>query len=311
MSFSSSGFQTLLGRDLRDLERAGLARMLADGLRWGEGPVWLVPSGRWIFSDIPNDRMFAWSEDEGISLFRYPSHFANGNALALDGSLLSCEHGERRISRTAPDGTYSVVCDSFEGRRLNSPNDLVAHSDGSIWFSDPTYGIISDVEGHRADPEQPASRVYRIGGGGDRVSAEIDGLKMPNGLCFSPDGGTLYVADSGADMGPEIDFDPDGPRDVYAYPVGPDGRVAGPARPFAHVSEGVPDGMRCDDRGCLWVATGAGAECFAPDGERLGLISTSETLANLAFGGSDGSEMMLTLASRVYLLTLPHQGTSA
>lgn len=311
MSGSSSRFQAFLGRDIRDLERAGIARLLADGLRWGEGPVWLAPSHRWIFSDIPNDRMFAWNEGEGISLFRHPSQFANGNALALDGSLITCEHGARRISRTASDGAYTVLSDSHEGRRLNSPNDLVAHSDGSIWFSDPTYGIISDVEGYRADPEQAANCVYRIDGESGRVSAEIDGLKMPNGLCFSPDGQTLYVADSGADMGPEIEFDPDGPRDVYAYAIGPDGHVAAPGRHFARACEGVPDGMRCDDRGCLWVATGVGAECFAPGGERIGLMSTPETLANLAFGGIDGNEMMLTLASRVYLLSLSPEGGAA
>lgn len=308
MSISSSRFQGLLGRDLRDLERAGIARLLAEGLRWGEGPAWHAPSCRWIFSDIPNDRMFAWSESQGITLFRHPSRFANGNTLAPDGSLLTCEHGTRRISRTAPDGTYSIVCDSHDGKKLNSPNDLVVHKDGSIWFSDPTYGIISDVEGHRADSEQVANGVYRIAAGSGEVSAEIMDLKMPNGLCFSPDGRMLYIADSGADMGPEIDFDEDGPRDIFAFAIGADGRIAGPGRLLARASKGVPDGMRCDDLGHLWVATGAGAECFTPDGERIGAISTPETLANLAFGGSDGNEMLFTLASRVYLISLPQGG---
>jgi gluconolactonase len=305
MSIDHDRFRRLLGHDLDSLTQAGIARPVAKDLAWGEGPVWFAAAAAWIFSDIPNNRMLAWSERDGLTVFRSPSEFANGNTLAADGAVLTCEHGTRRISRTAPDGAYRVVCDAYAGKRLNSPNDLVEHRDGSIWFSDPTYGIVSDVEGYRADSEQGANRVYRCDPATGVATAQVDSLKMPNGLCFTPDGRTLYVADSGADMGPDIAFDPQGPREVQAFAIGPDGNVAGPGRFFARATRGVPDGLRCDAQGYLWMATGLGAECFDADGRRVGAVATPETLANLAFGGPDGDQMLLALANSAYLLTVP------
>jgi len=178
---------------------------------------------------------------------------------------------------------------------------VVQHRDGSIWFTDPTYGILSDVEGYRAPSEQPANRVYRLDASSGALTAEVSALQMPNGLCFSPDGSTLYVADSGADRGPEVPLNEQGPREVYSFPMSPQGRVAGAGSVFARASRGVPDGIRCDEDSYLWVATGLGLECFSPHGARIGAIPTPETLANLAFG--DGS-VLLVLATRAYLLEL-------
>ena len=298
-------YRTLLGSSLDDLLARGVARCVATQLKCGEGPVYFRALRRWVFSDIPNNRMLSWSPEHGLAVFRRPSGFANGNTLSRAGALLTCEHGGRRITRTAPDDSYRVLCNEFAGRRLNSPNDLIEHPDSSIWFSDPTYGIASDIEGYRARSEQGANRVYRLDVSTGVVTAEVETLRMPNGLCLSADARTLYVADSGADMGPEVPFEENGPRDVYAFALSSDGHVTGAERWFARASKGVPDGIRCDEEGYLWVATGLGLECFDRNGTRIGAISTPETLTNLSFGGADSASLMLTLVSSAYVLTLP------
>lgn len=299
----SSLYRSMLDRSLRELTAQGIARCIAQHLRWGEGPAYFAACGVWVFSDIPNDRLLSWSGQQGLSTFRAPSNFANGNTISAAGDLLTCEHGSRRVTRTTADGRYDVLCTEFAGRRLNSPNDLVEHADGSLWFSDPTYGILSDVEGHRAPSEQSANRVYRLDPATGGLTPEVISLAMPNGLCFSPDGRTLYVADSGADMGPEVPFNEEGPREVYAFAIADDGHVTGDGRAFARASRGVPDGIRCDEEGYLWVSTGLGLECFDSRGVRLGAIETPATLANLSFGGTDGMSLMLTLATSAYLLS--------
>jgi len=298
----SRAYRSMLGRSLAELTGLGVARCIAKDLRWGEGPAYFAAQGLWLFSDIPNNRMLSWSREQGLATFRSPANFANGNTISATGDLLTCEHGGRRVTRTTIAGAYEVLCTQFEGRRLNSPNDLVEHSDGSVWFSDPTYGILSDVEGYRAPSEQLANRVYRLDPGSGRLTAEVTSLRMPNGLAFSPDGGTLYVADSGADMGPEVPFDETGPREVYAFPIAK-GRVSGRGRVFARVLRGVPDGIRCDEDGFLWVASGLGLECFDPAGARVGVLQTHETLANLSFGGADGMSLLLMLATSAYLVS--------
>lgn len=298
-------YRALLGSSLDDLVARGVAQCVATQLKCGEGPVYFRALRRWVFSDIPNNAMLSWSPEHGLAVFRRPSGFANGNTLSREGALLTCEHGGRRITRTAADDGYRVLCGEFAGKRLNSPNDLIEHPDSSIWFSDPTYGIASDIEGYRARSEQAANRVYRLDVSTGVVTAEVETLRMPNGLCLSPDARTLYVADSGADMGPEVPFDEDGPRDVYSFALSCDGRVTGAGRWFARASKGVPDGIRCDEEGYLWVATGLGVECFDRGGRRIGAISTPETLTNLSFGGENGTALMLTLVSSAYILTLP------
>jgi len=304
MSHCSERYRALLGSTLDELAAAGRAECIASDLRWGEGPAYFAARGLWVFSDIPNNRMLSWNRQRGLQLFRSPSNFSNGNSIAADGALLTCEHGTRRVVRTAADGSSRVLCSEFAGKPLNSPNDVVEHPDSSIWFSDPTYGILSDVEGYRAPSEQAANRVYRLDSVTGELSAQVSTLRMPNGLCFSPDARMLYVADSGADMGPESSFDENGPREVHAFDLSKEGRVISAGRIFARASKGVPDGIRCDEEGYLWIATGLGVECFSPAGERIGAIETPETVANLCFGGADGASLLLTLATSAYILPL-------
>lgn len=292
----------LVGSSLSELAREGRAVKVANDLRWGEGPAYIKHLDQWVFSDIPNDRVLSYSEDRGLAVHRAPANFANGHYPAIDGSLLVCEHLTRSVVRIDTDGLRTVLCSRFEARRLNSPNDLVEAADGAIWFSDPTYGILTDLEGKRADAEQAMNRVYRFDPVTGELSAEVEDLSMPNGLCFSPDGQTLYVADSGAEMGPEIGFDPDGPRDVFRFDVGRNGRLVGAKVHFCRIEHGVPDGMRCSPDGHLWVATGAGIECFAAGGDFLGRIATGGTASNLAFGGRNGDKAMVTTEKAAWLI---------
>lgn len=294
---------SLLGSHIEDLVDNGRALLVASDLSWGEGPAYLAAKDLWIFSDIPNNRVLSYSSDNGLAIFRSPSNFANGHFPTRAGGFLACEHLTRRVTMTDSSDNTAIVCDHFEGRRLNSPNDVVEDSKGAIWFTDPTYGILTDNEGKRANPEQSKNRVYRV----DPVfgvTGEIDCLSMPNGLTFSPDGRTLYVADSGAELGPEIGFEPTGPRDVYAFSIGSNGRVAGSPKHFCTVRTGVPDGMRCDRDGNLWIATGEGLLCHAFDGSSLGSIATSRTASNLAFGGARFNEVFVTTETSAYLLRL-------
>lgn len=303
MSERAARFRAMLGRSLNDLVAAGRAECIATGLRWGEGPAYVAAWGVWVLSDIPNNRILSWSREQGLVTFRSPSNFANGNSVSADGALLTCEHGTRSVVRTEKNGRCRVLCSEFDGRRLNSPNDLVEHPDGSVWFSDPMYGILSDVEGYRAPSEQSANRIYRWDPRTGELSSQVAALRQPNGLCFSPDYRTLYVADSGADMGPEVPFDENGPREVYAFTL-LDDRVASGGRVFARATNGVPDGIRCDDEGYLWVATGLGLECFDPQGRRVGVIETPETASNLCFGGAHGTALLIALASSAYIVSI-------
>jgi gluconolactonase len=293
--------RSYLGRSLEHLIGAGVALVLARDLRCGEGPAWLSDEACWIFSDIPNNRILQWSQGSGLSVYRDPSNFANGNFVCANGDLLTCEHESRRVVRTARGGSPATVCDRYQGHRLNSPNDLVEASDGSVWFSDPSYGILSDIEGRKALPEQDRRRVYRVDANTAQVSSEIDSLDMPNGLTFSPDERLLYVADSGADQGPEVPFNARGPRDVYAFAI-EGGRVRGPGRRVRRVAAGVPDGMRCDAAGHLWIGTGGGIECTSASGDLLGSIPTDEPVTNLCFGGEGGGALLVTLVSKAVLI---------
>lgn len=295
-------FRAFIGQDIGALARSGRAQQVAGDLRWGEGPCWLANQGVWVFSDIPNDRVLAYGGGSGTSVFRQPSNFSNGHFACADGQLLACEHLSRAVTITDAAGQRTVLCDEYQDKRLSSPNDVVEAFDGSIWFSDPTYGILSDVEGRRAECEQPSNRVYRLDRSSRLLTGEIDDLSMPNGLCFSPDGRFLYVADSGAEMGPELGFDASGPRDVYRYAIGIDGRVASKAEHVCRIEDGVPDGMRFDRDGFLWVATGAGIECFTSDGVRLGLVATADTASNLCFGGADGGSVMVTTETSAWII---------
>lgn len=292
----------LLGKSLRELENTGAAVRIARDLKWAEGPAFISDMGLWIFSDIPNDRILAYAPSENTWLFRQPSNFANGQCPLRNGGFLTCEHLTRSVTFTDTDGKVTVLCDRYKGQRLNSPNDVVQAPDGAVWFSDPTYGIVSDIEGRRAQPEQNECRVYRLDLSTLELSAEVSGLTMPNGLCFSPSGSLLYVADSGADMGPNIPFDPQGPRDVFTFPIDASGRVAGLGSHFCRITSGVPDGLRCDEYGNLWIATAEGIECYDPGGRKIGLIRCHEVASNLAFGGVDDREVCITTATEAWLV---------
>ena len=276
---------------------------LYGGCRWAEGPVWFNDLGCLLWSDIPNQRILRYTdtplEGHGVSVFRSPSNFANGHTRDGQGRLVSCEHGSRRVTRTEIDGTLTVLADQFKGKRLNSPNDVVVHSDGSIWFTDPTYGILSDYEGYRATPEQPVQGVYRIDASG-QITLVADDFAQPNGLVFSPDETKLYIADSA------FSHDPSFPRHIRVFDVA-GGKLAN-GRVFAHIDVGLPDGIRIDVEGNLWSSAGDGVHCFAPDGTRLGKIFVPEAVANLTFGGPMRNRLFITATSSLYSIYVAATG---
>lgn len=271
------------------------------GCRWAEGPVWFADACHLVWSDIPNQRMLRWTPEGGVSVFRASSNFANGNTRDREGRLVTCEHGTRRVTRTEVDGSVTVLADSFEGRGLNSPNDVVVRSDGTIWFTDPTYGILSDYEGYKARPEQATRNVYRLDPASGQLDAVVDDFVQPNGLCFSPDESRLYIADSGGS------HDENGPRHIRVFDV-VDGRRLADGRIFHEVDNGVPDGMRVDSEGNLWTSAGDGVHCVSPEGRLLGKILVPQIVANLTFGGPRRNRLFITATRSVYALYLAVTG---
>lgn len=277
---------------------------LYTGCRWAEGPVWFDDLQCLLFSDIPNQRILRWAADAAgggvVSTFRQPSQFANGQTRDRQGRLVTCEHGLRRVTRTEVDGSITVLAETYNGKRLNSPNDVVVGLDGSIWFTDPTYGILSDYEGYQSAPEQPVRGVYRVDGRTGEIACVVDDFGQPNGLAFSPDEGTLYIADSGAS------HDPRTPRHIRAFDVA-DGKLS-KDREFAVIDAGIPDGIRTDTAGNLWSSAADGVHCFAPDGHRLGKILVAEEVANLTFGGPRRNRLFITATSSLYAVYLTATG---
>jgi gluconolactonase len=288
-------------RDLA-LPVASLDR-LWDGGRWTEGPVYLPLADCVIWSDIPNNRMLQWTEGAGTRVFRQPSNFANGNTRDREGRLVTCEHGTRRVTRTEHDGSITVLADRWEGKRLNSPNDVVVARDGAIWFTDPPYGILSDYEGHKAESEIGACHVYRIDPATGAVGKMIDDMARPNGLAFSPDERLLYVADTA------WAHDPAAPRHIRVYPV-LDGTRPGPGRVFVTMTEGCADGFRLDRAGNLWTSAGDGVHCLAPSGELLGKIRVPEVVSNLTFGGPRRNRLFITATRSLYAIYVATNGLS-
>lgn len=267
---------------------------LYSGCRWAEGPVWFNDSNQLLWSDIPNERMLRWVPEGGVSVYRQPSNFANGHTRDRQGRLVSCEHGTRQITRTEPDGSITVLADRFEGARLNSPNDVVVKSDGTVWFTDPTYGIMSDYEGHRADPAQPTRNVHRLDPATGELSAVATDFNQPNGLAFSPDETILYVADSAASHDDSL------PRHIRAFDVV--GNRLENGRVFCLIDNGIPDGFRLDTNGNLWSSAGDGVHCFDPAGKLMGKIKVPQTVANLTFGGPKRNRLFIAATRSLYSL---------
>lgn len=276
---------------------------LWSGARWSEGPAWFAAGRYLVWSDIPNNRMMRFDETDGsVSTFRHPSNNSNGNSVDREGRLVTCEHLTRRVTRTEHDGTVTVIADSFEGKRLNSPNDVVVSSDGAIWFSDPSYGIMMDYEGERADSEIDACHVYRVDLLG-QISIAADDYDKPNGLAFSPDETRLYVADSGAT------HTPDGPAHIRVHDVDKNGTL-GSGKVVAHCTAGLFDGFRLDRQGRIWSSAADGVHCLAPDGTLLGKVLIPEMVGNVCFGGPKLNRLFICGTTSLYAVYLNVNGVS-
>jgi gluconolactonase len=275
---------------------------LYTGCRWAEGPVWFGDGRYVLWSDIPNNRILKWEEETGaVSVFRKPSNNANGNTRDRQGRLVTCEHDARRVTRTEYDGGITVLIDRFEGKPLNSPNDVVVKSDDSIWFTDPPFGILGNYEGHTAEIELPTN-VYRIDGRTGKAGVVAGEINRPNGLCFSPDEKRMYIVESGP------------PRKIWAFDVVADGtRLANGKIHIDPGADGTPDGFRCDIDGNLWAGWGMtpelnGVRVFSPAGEPIGHIRLPERAANLCFGGLKRNRLFMAGSQSLYALYVNTQG---
>ncbi len=280
---------------------AGLDELYSN-CRWAEGPVWFGDLNCLLWSDIPNQRILRWVPEGGVSVFRQPSNFANGNTRDREGRLVSCEHGGRRVTRTELDGSITVLADSYQGKKLNAPNDVIVRSDGTIWFTDPTYGIIADYEGYKADPEQPTRNVYRLEPRSGELTAVVTDFVQPNGLAFSPDETKLFVADSA------YSHDEKAPRHIRVFDVADDGKRVSGGKIFCTIDNGLPDGFRFDTDGNLWTSAGDGVHCFSPQGELLGKIKTPQTVANVTFGGPRRNRLFIAATRSLYAVYLTVTG---
>jgi gluconolactonase len=274
---------------------------LAEGFRWMEGPVWFADLECLLFSDIPSDRVMRWTEVGGVEVFRQPSSFENGHTRDRQGRLISCSHRGRCITRTELDGRITVLADRYQGKRLNSPNDVVVKSDGTIWFSDPLYGIQTDYEGGKQQAELPAN-VYRLDPESGALSVVADDFQGPNGLCFSPDERLLYVAETGPLLAP------DPVQHIRVFDVSEDGTSLFNGRVFHTVQPGHADGFRCDEEGNLWTGAGDGVHCIDPAGALLGKIKVPSVVANLTFGGRNRSRLFLCASHTLYAIYVNRRG---
>ncbi len=277
---------------MRDLvlHSSDLTRV-ATGMLWAEGPVYYPAGNYFLWSDIPNNRLYQWMIDDAVSVFSDDSANTNGNTLDAQGRLVSCRHLSRSVVRLEHDGSETVLADQYDGKKLNSPNDLVVSSDGSVWFTDPTYGIMSDFEGRRAVPEQPCCRVYRVAPG-EAVHSAVDTLQKPNGLAFSKDETQLYISDSARS------HDDNGNHHLFACSHN-DGELSKP-EPIFEIEHGVPDGLRVDEFGHIWCSSARGVEVLDPQGVHLGCVKIPEAVANLEFGGPKGNRLLITASRSVY-----------
>lgn len=288
--------------------RLNLAKVerLATGMRWAEGPVWFGDSRFLLWSDIPNNRMMRWDEETGaVNVFRKPARYSNGNTRDRQGRLLTCEHDTRRVTRTEYDGAVTVIADRYDGTPLNSPNDVACKSDGSVWFTDPPFGILGFYEGHVAKPELPTN-VYRWDPKSGKLAVVAGDIDRPNGLAFSPDESKLYVVEAGVT-----------PRVLRAYDVTDGGTRLGKGSVLVTAEpKGTPDGLRVDVDGNLWVGWGMGEEgldgvaVFNPAGKLIGRIDLPERCANVCFGGRHRNRLFMCASTSVYSLFVNTQGVA-
>jgi gluconolactonase len=273
---------------------------LAEGFRWIEGLVWMGDAGCLLFQDLPRDRTLRWIEDVGVSVYRYPSGYANGQTRDRQGRLIACSHRERCLLRTELDGRLTRLAESYQGHRLNSPNDVTVKSDGSIWFTDPLYGIQSDYEGGRQQSEQPPA-VYRFDPGSAElrvVSSDFDG---PNGLAFSPDERRLYIAETG-------DQTSDHPRQyIRVFDVQADGTLSG-GSVFHKIEPGYADGLCVDEDGNVWSSAADGVHCIDASGQLLGKIRVPQRVSNLTFGGASRNRLFIGGSHALYAIFLNRRG---
>jgi gluconolactonase len=297
---AASDYEVLDERFRNCVNRTSHVERLSVGARWTEGPVYF-PAGKYLlFSDIPNDRIMRYDETDGsVSIFRQPSGNANGHTVDRQGRLVSCEHGNRRVTRTEIDGRITVVADSYQGKRLNSPNDVVVKSDDSIWFTDPPYGILSDYEGNKAQQEN-GNNVYRIDKSG-AITCVVGDFIRPNGLAFSPDEKKLYIVDS---AGGRVKGQP---KHIRVFDVGEGGKLSG-GKEFADCTAGRFDGMRFDSDGRLWAATDDGVHCLDVDGTLIGKVKIPEICSNVCFGGSKRNYLYITATNSLYGVMLHVNG---
>jgi gluconolactonase len=277
-----------------------IIQRLFTGTLWAEGPAWNGVGRYLVWSDIPNNRQMRWIEDDGrVTVFRNPSNNSNGNTFDFEGRQVSCEHANRRVVRYEPSGGVTVIADKFENKRLNSPNDIVVHPDGGVWFTDPIYGIMGNYEGFKAASElKPA--VYRADPKTGRIAKVADELDQPNGICFSPDYKKVYIADTGTPAETRIyDLDDErlrnGRRFVQLSIPGNGGRAAA-------------DGIRCDVDGNLWCGAAPGVQVVTPNGETIGMIRLPETCANISFGGSKRNRLFMVASQSLYAVYVNTSG---
>jgi gluconolactonase len=274
------------------------------GARWAEGPAWFAAGRYLIWSDIPNNRMMRFVEPSGeVSVFREPSNNSNGNTVDNQGRLVTCEHLTRRVTRTGIDGSISVIADKWNGKRLNSPNDVVVKSDGSVWFTDPAYGIDTDYEGDRAGQEIEGCHVYRVDAKSGAITAVVTDMARPNGIAFSPDEKYLYIADTGAT------HKENGPRHIRRFTVNADGSKLSGGEIFAESPAGLYDGFRVDRNGRIWTSSAEGVHCYDVDGSLIGKILIPEMVSNVTFGGAKLNRLFICGTTSLYSIYVTANGS--